>query len=174
MLCPKCNAELTSDQKVCVLCGALTPASGYYYDDRPKFHFTKHLRIFLYIIGCIFFLFTLYFFLRVIPPQQVAIDWLNAMCNRRINYGASMITENFRSALSEQFSDMREVSDILYTDSSSAQSTLIVGDPDYQETAKQTIAIVPAALVDINGQIIRNMRVELVKEGRHWRINGFN
>lgn len=174
MLCPKCNSELTSEQKVCVVCGALTPASGYYYDDRRKFKLTKSMRISIYIASGLLFIFIFYLILRITPPQQVASKWLNAMCNRKINYCTSLVTEEFRSSLSEQFSDMREVSDNLYMDSSSSGAAVVVGEPDYRETATEDKAIVPAALVDKNGQTIRQLQVELVKQGRHWKINRMN
>jgi len=156
------------------MCGALTPASGYYYDERHKFHLTKPMRIALYATGGVLLIFILYLFLRIIPPDQVAYDWLTAMCNRKLSYCTSFVTEDYKTSLSEQFSDMREVSDNLYMDSSSTGAVVVVGVPDYRETATQEKAIVPAALVARNRQTIRQMQLELVKQGRHWRINSLN
>jgi hypothetical protein len=59
-------------------------------------------------------------------------------------------------------------------DSSSSGAAVVVGEPDYRETATEDKAIVPAALVDKNGQAIRQIEVELVKQGRRWKINRMN
>ena len=174
MRCPKCDAELVSEQKVCVMCGAYTPASGYFYQDRKTFHFTKNKRVAVYVTASIFLLLILYWIFRIVPPQTIAQDWINALCSRKIQYASSFVTEDFQNSLAERFSDMRELSDNLYLDSSNSNANIVIGEPEIRETATVDKAIVQVAFVDGRGQCVKQMQVELVKVGRKWKVNDIN
>lgn len=172
MLCPKCGIELTSEQKVCVACGALTPAAGYYYDDKKRFVLTHPMKLALIAVGALVLLSMLYLIFRSTPPQVVAKRWLDNLAARNINRAAGMVTEDYKLALADRFSDLREVSDNLYMDVSSSGASVMVYEPKYAAGGDK--ALITAALVDSGGQAIKQMNLELIRDGRSWKINGFN
>ena len=167
MRCPKCDAELADGQKVCVMCGAFTPASGYFYKDEKKFISEKNARILKVSICGLVVLAILYFTLRIIPPDVVAKDWINALYNRSLVKARKMTTEQFIMDLDERMSDIRDLSDILYMDNS---SDISIKSSEAQYT-DSSLAIVDVYIQNNNGVNIRNIQLELKKENRKWKIN---
>lgn len=172
MHCPKCDTQLTSEQKVCVKCGAYTPASGYFYQDSKEFQLTKTSKLLILILGFFLVFLLLYKLIHITPPHAVAEQWLKAMTSRQINHAAKLVTEDFKSALIDNFSDMREVSDNLYVDASLPGASLVVKKANMDHSLAGNRANV-AALILHNGKTIKQMEIELVLQGRKWKINNF-
>lgn len=171
MRCPKCDAELADGQKVCVLCGAFTPASGYFYSDKKELHLTKPMRIALYSIIGMLVIIAGYLLLRITPPDVITQRWIDDLCQRRIIDAKKMVTDDFNTSLEERFTDLREMSDNLYMDTSSGNPVISVSDPIIPDDANPNISNVQVVIQDSSGQSIRQINVELFKAGRHWKIN---
>lgn len=172
MRCPKCNAELTSEQKVCVKCGALTPASGYFYQDRKEFKLTKNMRLGLYVLGAIVLVLIVYKIFHITPPQTVAQEWLNALATRQTKLAGSFVTEEYKTTIADRFSDLREISDNLYMDMSDTGSTIEVSTPEIRSMAPYDKALITVSLIQ-QGQVVKQMHMELVLQGRKWKVNDF-
>ncbi len=174
MKCPKCELELVDIQKVCPRCGAYTPASGFYYTERKSFVITKQMKIAAGIAVGVLIALIIHLAFRITPPDRVALDFYEALSERRLNDARQQVTTKFMDMLADQMSDFREKSEPYYLDASSLQlepilSKSIIDDTKVVETANVTITLLAPGQ-----QSGRQVVVFLVKQGRKWLVDDIN
>lgn len=172
MECPKCGMELVDTQKVCVGCGALTPAGGFYYVDHTKWKPSKKIKIAAASVVGIILILIIIQILKITPPDQVAVRWFEHLADRQIVSASNLVTENFNTQLSDQMSDLRALSDDYYYDTTETV-TISVSEPEYDIEFNPTEAKVTLSVAYSTGRS-QQIRLGLVKVGRQWFVNSFN
>ena len=172
--CPKCGAELKEEQKVCIICGALTPASGFYYQDHTRWYHSRKLRIAGLAVAAVVLLSLIINAFRVMPPQIVAAEWCDDMSQGLLANAQKYASPNLTTNLQERMTDTRAISDDIRSRSGNAYVDAIPGEPAFDVEAAPTEASVDVSLVDPSGQTIYQCHVKLIKSGRRWLVENVN
>ena len=169
MKCMKCGAENREDQKVCLSCGALTPAGGgFYYTVEKKWWQSRSLQIKIGAgLAALLLIVLIVKALHVDPPEVVAKQWFEAMTDRRVNAADRLTTNAYKDDLTNRMMDSRAVSDECYTSVVLDGGKYKVGKPAQEAGPKNVV--VDIAVIDPEGSD-RTWNVHLVKMGRCWRI----
>ena len=171
MECPKCGMELVDTQKVCVGCGALTPAGGFFYVDHAKWVPSKKIKIAAASLAGVIVLIIILQLLKITPPDKVAARWFECLADRQIVSASKLVTENFNTQLSDRMLDLRALSDEYYYDADE-QVTISASEPEYDIEFNPTEAKVTLSVVYSSGRS-QQINLGLVKVGRQWLVNSF-
>jgi hypothetical protein len=171
MECPKCGMELVDTQKVCVGCGALTPAGGFFYLEDTKWKPSKKIKIAAASVLGIIFILILIQLLKITPPDKVASRWFECLADRQIVSASKLVTDNFTNQLSERMTDLRALSDEYYYDNNETV-TISASEPEYDMDFNPTEAKVTLSVIYSGGRS-QEIRLELIKDGRRWLVNAF-
>lgn len=168
--CRKCDAELHPQQKVCPECGTPTPAGGgFYVEEERKWRPTpRMIRIAAGAAALLLIVVIGYRVLHVVPADIVAKEWFGAMVGRQIAKARGYVTPRLEQELSGRMMDLRALADEYYTEVVNNQATYAVGTP--QSTGPKTASI----LIDVSypgGEGGREVRLEMVKQGRRWMVD---
>ena len=168
--CPKCGHELPDRQKVCVVCGALTPASHFFYSEEKKWQPSKKMKIYAGVSAGIILILLILNSLRITPPDVIADKWYGAMSQRFISDAEKYTSEQYKNELSNNTSDMMAVADDIYTEVSSDKLTYKTDAPIYDSDSDPKSARVKITLFKEDGSMSRQFTIIFVKEGRRWLV----
>jgi hypothetical protein len=168
--CPKCKADLTDEQKVCIVCGALTPAGGFYYQDHTRWYELKKVRIAGIVAASVLVIIMIINAVRVMPPETVAAEWCDDMSQGAIKKAQRYAGPNFISNLQERMLDSLAMAEEIRSSTGAEFITAVPDPPTYDVEYAPTEASVKVTLINPTGQAVYTCRVELVKSGRRWLI----
>lgn len=164
--CRKCNADLHDDAKVCIECGTRTPlGGGFDFDD----NFWRPKKWMYYAAGGVVFVILLAILINVLhvdPPDVVAAKWFECMANRQVKPASELVTGNYHESLQQKLMDIRAVSDEYYTEVSANGAKYEIGKPAANGKTCEVII-----MMNYPEGEQREMRVNLVKQGRRWLVN---
>ena len=173
MNCRKCGAELHPDQKVCIQCGERTAAGGKFDVEeeqrwRPS---QKQIYVCAGVVAFLLLVLMLYKALHVVPPEVVAKDWFDAMLQRRFTAARSYVTPEFEQDLSARMMDMRALADTWIEEVSNNRATYQVGPPALDRPTNPRRADLTITMKYPGGQLAREIKVEMAKVGRAWKVD---
>ncbi len=170
--CKKCGAELADGQRACIECGETTVAGGKFdYGEGERFELTRNHK---YAIAGIILLVIIVLIargLRTIPPEKVAGEWFDAMAQRQVGRAHDYVTPKLEQDLQSRMMDLRAMSDEFYTDVNDYRATYEVRPPAINNSARPPTADVTIAIKYPNEPDPRNLKIQMVKVGRQWRVN---
>ena len=171
MKCTKCGAELHPDQKVCIECGARTVAGGGFdYGEEHKWQPSpKMIKIAAGAVAFVLLVFVAYKLLHVVPPETVAREWFDAMLQGQTKAAQRYITPKVEQDLQGRMTSLHDLSMEYRSDES--QGTYTATPPVYSDANGTTVAEVTFSITFSSGQGGRDVRVQMVKVGRAWKIN---
>lgn len=170
MKCMKCGAENHEDQKVCLICGALTPAGGGFYYNNAEKKWWQSRSLHIKIGAGLAILLLIIIIVKVMhtdPPEVVAKQWFEAMVDRRVNAADKYTTSAYKDDLSNRMMDSRAVSDECYTNVVLDGGKYKIGKPASEAGPKNVMVNIDVEDPDGGG---RTWSVHLAKIGRSWRI----
>ena len=173
MNCRKCGAELHPEQKVCIQCGERTAAGGK-FDVEEEQHWRPsptQVRIAGGAVALLLLVLILYNALHVVPPEVVAKDWFDAMLARSFARARTYVTPRFDEDLTARMMDMRALSDMWIEEVTSNRATYHVGPPVFDRPDDPRRAQITIRLQSPAGEVVREIRVEMVKVGRAWKVD---
>lgn len=170
MKCMKCGAENRDDQKVCLRCGALTPAGGgFYFKEKEKWWQSRDLQIKVGAgLAVLLLIFIIVKAMHTDPPEVVARQWFEAMVDRRVIAADEYTTSAYQDDLTNRMMDSRGVSDECYTAVVLDGGKYKVGKPVAEAGPKKVLVSINVMDAEGSG---RSWEVHLIKKGRSWRIN---
>jgi hypothetical protein len=170
MECRKCGAELHEEERVCARCGTPTPrGGGFYVEDESKWlPSPKMLKIAAAVVVALLLIFITYNVLHVTPPETIARKWLGFMVGRQIGPASKLITEECQRDLTTRLLDLRALSDEYVTLVMNDQAKYTLSKPTYSDHTHSTITI---NFTGINGEQLKTVTVEMIKQGRRWLVN---
>lgn len=173
MKCKTCGQSLHPDQKVCLNCGTETDR----WPGRKAEVETAELQIpknlAAMVGGGLFLLIlivVLVLYYRIIPPDQVAKSWLEAVMSRQVDLAKEYTTPKFESMIADR-PYSAEMADQYYQFVTDFKPTCAVSAPWYNDPAHPTIAAVTTKLIGNNGQSMQES-YRLVRVGRAWKLDG--
>lgn len=174
MECRKCGHELHPEQKVCINCGAPTPAGGgFYVEEDKKWQPTKNMMIGAGAVVLVLLIALIASAFRTMPPDVVAKEWFTAMTERRVGAAQKLVTPKLQDDLNKRNEDLRSVSDDYYTAIESDAAKFAIGQPRFDTPSNPTTAVVTIAFNYPDGHS-RMEQIKIVKVGRAWRIDEIN
>ena len=171
MKCMKCGGENHPDQKVCLHCGARTPAGGGYYFEEKKIWrpSNKMIAIAAGGISALLLILLVVHILHVDPPQSVAKEWFDSLVSRRPAIAERYVSPNYDSNLSDRMMDIRAISDEAYTDVVAEDGKYSITKPTFDRNANPRMAALSIMVTHADGST-RQYDLRMVKVGRQWRI----
>lgn len=168
--CRKCGADLHPNQKVCIECGAPTPAGGgFYVEEDKKWRPTKNMKIGAVVFAALVLLAIIVNSLRVAPPDVVAKEWFDAITQRKVRVAADLATPQLQQTLMARNMDLMALADEYYTAVSMDRAKYSIKKP----TISGNTATATVALTYPNG-LRRQVQLVMVKVGRAWKVNEIN
>ena len=173
MNCRKCGAELHPDQKVCIHCGERTAAGGKFdVDEEQHWRPTpKQMYIAGGIVALLLVIFLAHKVLYVTPPEQVAGKWFDAMVHRELSIARNYVTPRVEQELSTRMMDLRALADDYCSDITSNNGTYTVSPPAFDSPTTPKRADITITVNYAGGNGGREVRVQMAKVGRAWRID---
>ncbi|MBI2844212.1 MAG: hypothetical protein HYX78_12495 [Armatimonadetes bacterium] len=174
MKCKKCGQSLHPDQKVCLDCGTQTDRwpGGPAREEKPPIEIPWTP---VAIIGggllIVIVLVVIAWNLRVVPPDQVTMKWLDAVASRNVNRAKDYTTEHFESLIADRPMSA-EKSDEYYQFVYNNDATYTVTEPIYDAAKNPTSASVAVTLKGENGQNLQD-RYQLVRVDRAWKLDAY-
>lgn len=168
LTCKKCGAELHEDQKVCIQCGTRTiRGDGFDYDSK-KWSPPKSLKIGAGAVALLLLIIIAVNALKVTPPEQVGKEWFSAIADREIRAASKMATPNLESTLQTRGMSVRTLSEEIYNEVESYEASYAFGSPVLQGKTAASIQVTLNRPGDGYG---RTFFIDLVKQGRKWRVD---
>lgn len=171
MKCRKCGAELHPEQKVCIQCGTPTPAGGgFHVEEEQPWRPTRNMIVVAAGVLAILVIIMVARGLRVSPPTTVAKDWFSAMAQRKISEAGRYVTDELQQNLQSRNSSLLAVADDYNNKVAHEGATYTVLEPVYDVQDDPTKANVAISL-KYPDKSTSEVEVEMVKDGRRWKIN---
>ena len=170
--CKKCGAELADGQRACIECGETTVAGGKFdYGETRQIKLTRKHKY--AIAGAILLVIIVLIArgLRTVPPDKVAGEWFEAMVQRQVGRAQEYVTPKLEQDLQSRMMDLRAMSDEFYTEINDYRATYEVSPPAINDNAKPPTADVTIAIKYPGEGDPKNVRLQMVKVGRQWRVN---
>ena len=172
MKCKKCGAILHPEQKICMDCGTETHLwpGGVKKAEEPVREIPwKAISIIGGAILLVAVIIIIVLHLRVIPPDQVARNWLDAVINRSTTRAKEFTTDKFESnsAGSTRSTDMSDQYVMLFGNEGGDYT---VSQPQYDSPNNPTAATVVITLRSKNGQTL-TQQIILLKEDSKWKVD---
>lgn len=173
MRCRKCGAELHPEQKVCIQCGEVTPAGGKFDVEEERVWRPSPLQIKIAggIVGLLILIYILYRLLHVVPPEVVAREWFEDMISRSYAAADNFITPSFEQHLSSRMMDLRALSEIWIEDIIGNKASYEFSAPALDNPANPRKARITITIKSPDGQILRQVLVDMRRVGRRWMID---
>lgn len=174
MNCRKCGAQLHPEQKVCIQCGAPTPAGGGFdvEEEQPWRPSRNMIYAAAGVLAVIIIVLVARSF-RTVPAEVVAKEWFDAMAQRQIGKAERMVTRKFLDELASQNMNLLAIADEIYTRVNQDMATPSFGKPVYDVEDAPTTAEVTITLKPPQGPP-SDTHLMLVKVGRQWRVDSID
>lgn len=169
--CRKCGEDLDPKQKVCPKCGERT-AAGFKFDVEEEKHWRPSPTLVKIVVTAAVVLVTssvLYNMLHVVPPENVANEWFSAMSSRSIGTSRELTTRGFEARLESKMSNLVALSDEYNLETYTNRATFRVGKPVYQDPSHAQVTVFLTYPGNTPGP---EVKVQLVKRGRKWMVDG--
>lgn len=170
MTCPKCECEIAEKQKVCPRCGANTPASFLYYDDKKGFKLSKTHKIIAAGIVLLIIMTIIIGANKTSSPDQVALKWVSLMTQRAGGDAKEYESPKFEGNLLNKWPDRLSLSDEYYSQISSGNVVYKVEKPIYLNPTTATVQV--TAKDSVNSTLM--LQITLVKAGKRWLVEDSN
>lgn len=168
MKCKKCGASLRKEQKICMDCGTQTD----YWPGGPSVQENPPVAIPwtpIAIIGggllVVIVLVALAMHLRVVPPDQVTKNWLDAVTSRGVAKAKQYTTPKFEATIADR-SASAEKSDEYFLFLHDSGGSYSISEPQMEAPGTAQVTV---TFTGDNGQTLVNI-VRLVRQGREWNI----
>lgn len=173
MKCRKCGAELHPEQKVCIQCGEVTPAGGKFdvEEDRTWRPTLRQLQIVAVLVGIVILVLVLYKILYVVPPETVAKNWFETMLSRHYAVADDYVTSEFMQDLNSRMMDLRALAEMWLDDITSNNASYQFSAPTFNSPTNPHTARITVTIQSPDGQIVRQILMDLVRKGRRWKID---
>lgn len=169
--CRKCGAELDPKQKVCPRCGERTAAGGKFHVEdevhwRPSPTAIKvAVGVFLVVLIAIILRGTIH----VAPPEAVAKEWFEAMTTRSIGAARECVTPAFESSLSTRQMSLISLSDEYFAEVDQYQARYSIAKPVYRNPSHAEVSV---HLTYPGTAPSSEVKIQMVKVGRRWKVDG--
>lgn len=170
--CRKCGAELHPDQKVCIVCGETTSAGGK-FDVEEEQHWRPtalQVKIAAGVVGAILLIFILHKLLYVKPVDEVAKEWFDAVVQRQLAVAKRLSAPELEQNLATQSLDLRGLSDLYVTDITGSGGTYTFGQAQFDNPTRPKTADIEVLVKGPTGELLRIVKLHLVKIGRAWKV----
>jgi len=166
--CRKCGADLHEDQKVCLQCGERTVrGGGFEYGGKQPWRPTPaQLKIAGGVIGVLLII-IIALSLRTAPPDQVAGEWFEAVVDRRMRVVRDLSTSGLIEQLEASPAGLMAVCDN-YNDQVSMNEAKI-SEPKLVSASGRSAKVAIELTYAAGGGA--QVNIELVKEGRCWKVS---
>lgn len=170
MTCPKCQSEIAEKQKVCPKCGANTPASFLYYDDKNGFKLSKTHKIIA--VGIVLLIIMIFIIKanQITGPDKVALKWVTLMTQRAGGEAKEYESPNFEENLLNKWPDRLSLTDEYYSQISGGNVVYKVKKPMYLNSNAATVEVTAKDSVDST----LTLQITLVKTGKRWLVEDSN
>lgn len=170
MKCKKCGESLHPEQKVCLSCGTATnlwPGGAPREEKPPIVVPWTPVAIIAGALLIVLVIVTATMHLRTIPPEQVAMKWLDAVAGRSTKTAQEYTTPEFeRSGFDQSMSERKADEYYKFLYDNSAKYSVSAPVPDLPNDPKTAVVIATFAG---NGQTFTN-RIHMRLQGRQWKI----
>lgn len=170
--CRKCGAELHPDQKACIACGETTSAGGK-FDVEEEQHWRPtdiQIKIAAGVVGLILLILILHKLLYVQPVDEVAKEWFDAMVQRQLAVAKRLSASELEQNLSSQSLDLRGLSDLYVADITGSGGTYTFGQAQFDNPTRPKMADIEVPVKGPTGELLRVVKLHLIKVGRAWRV----
>lgn len=168
--CRKCGMEMPVKQKVCPRCGEITPAGGK-FDVEEDVKWRPSAKI-MWIAGSAVFVLilalVLYNVLHVVPPDQVAKEWFEAMASRSIRKAETFVTPRFHDTLAAKAQSLQTLSEEYNIETHSNLATYRIGKPVSRDATHAEVTVYLTYPGNTPGPEIK---AQMVKIGRQWKVD---
>ncbi|MDH7601545.1 MAG: zinc ribbon domain-containing protein [Armatimonadota bacterium] len=173
MNCRKCGAELHPEQKVCIQCGEVTAAGGKFdvEEERAWRPTPRQLQAAGGLAALLILIFVFYKALHVVPPDVVAKNWFEAMLSRSYAAADDHVTTSFQQDLSARMMDMRALAETWIEDITANNAKYTFSPPEFDNSASPRKARIMITIQSPDGQIVRQVLLDMIKIGRRWKID---
>lgn len=173
MKCRKCGAELHPEQKVCIQCGEVTPAGGKFdvEEERVWRPSARQLQIAGVLFALLILGFVLYKVFHVVPPEVVAKKWFETMLSRAYATADDYVTSTFEQDLSSRMMDMRALAETWIEDITANNASYSFSAPAFDNISNPHKARITITIQSPDGQIVRQILLDMVKNGRRWKVD---
>lgn len=165
MRCVKCGIELHEKQKVCIKCGAATPAGGAFYVEEEEVKSKKPIIIGAAVVILLLAAVIIWRSTLVPPPDAVAGEWFSALSGRNVSKARELVTDKFQQELASKTSDMNALSDEYVMMLMDYGKKYTVSKPRFVDRKHAE------AEITVGGKDGRQMTVQMVKLKNRWFVD---